>query len=454
MLPAPGPLALVLFQVAAILVTARVFGALAKRLGQPQVVAEILAGIALGPSLLGLLWPGATAALFESSSLAGLKVLSQLGLVLFMFQVGLELDQRHVRAHLRTVLAAAGASTALPAAFGVGAAVVLFSAYAGPVATPGSFVAFMALAMSVSALPVMARIVSEQGLEKTRLGTLALACAGVKDLALWCALPFLIAYAAPQGRASALATAGLGVVFLGLVWLLVRPVLARVCARVDAGRTAPFAGLGKVVGGLLFAAGVAEWIGIHALVGAFLYGAAMPREGRFRATLDAKLAPLVVSVLLPLFFAWSGLRTQVGALGTWGDLGVFLALLGLASLGAIAGGTLGGRATGLSWRESGSLGVLLNTRGLMELVVLNIGLDLGLLSPALFTVMVLVALVTTVATTPLLKLVRPRIHVEELAPSPAGGAAAWGGEEPEPGTAQLLAPELAQAPRAELSPPA
>lgn len=144
----------------------------------------------------------------------------------------------------------------------------------------------------------------------------------------------------------------------------------------------------------------------------------------------------------------------MGALGTWGDLGVFLALLGLASLGAIAGGTLGGRATGLSWRESGSLGVLLNTRGLMELVVLNIGLDLGLLSPALFTVMVLVALVTTVATTPLLKLVRPRIHVEELAPSPAGGAVAWGGEEPEPGTAQLLSPELAQAPRAELSPPA
>jgi Kef-type K+ transport system membrane component KefB len=406
MLTAPGPLALVLFQVAAILVTARVFGTLARRVGQPQVVAEILAGIALGPSLLGLVWPEAMGTLFEASSLTGLKVLSQLGLVLFMFQVGVELDRSHVRQHLRTVVTAAGASAVLPALFGVGMAVALFSEYRGPAATQGSFIAFLALAMSVSALPVMARILAEQKLTTSRVGTVALACAGVKDLALWCVLPFLVAFSSPRAGVSVLATAGFGALFLLAVVFGLRPLLAWVCSRVDQQRTTHAAGLSAVVGGLLFTAGVAEWIGIHALVGAFMFGAVMPRDGLFRATLATKLEPVVVSVLLPLFFAWSGLRTQVGVLNTWGEAGVFLALAGLASLGATGGGVFAGRLTGWSWRESGLLGVLLNTRGLMELVVLNIGLDLGLLSPALFTVMVLMALVTTIAATPLLKLIR------------------------------------------------
>lgn len=403
MLSSPGPLALVLFQVGAILVTARLFGLLARRLGQPQVVAEIVAGVALGPSLLGLLSPTAMHALFAEGSLAGVKVLSQLGLVLFMFLVGLELEREHLKTHLRAVLGAAAGSTALTALFGVGAGVLLFTQYRGPAASQATFVAFMALAMSVTALPVLARILSEQKLEKTRLGTLALACAGIKDLALWCALPFLVAFSGAGSMRSALLTAALGALFLLGVLVVPRPLLARLELAVDSGKVSENSALGAVVGGLLFSAGLAEWIGIHALVGAFLYGAVMPRRGLFRSTLKWKLEPVVVSVLLPLFFAWSGLRTQVGLLTGLGDWGVFAALVGFASFGAMAGGTLAARASGLSWRDSGSLGVLLNTRGLMELVVLNIGLDLGLLSPALFTVMVLVALATTVATTPLLR---------------------------------------------------
>jgi Kef-type K+ transport system membrane component KefB len=405
---APGPLALVLFQVAAILVTARVFGALARRVGQPQVVAEILAGIALGPSLLGLVWPQAMDALFDASSLTGLKVLSQLGLVLFMFQVGVELDRSHIKQHLRTVLSAAFASTAFPALFGALAAVGLYAHYRGELATQPAFVAFLALAMGVSALPVMARIIAEQKLGKTKVATIALACAGVKDLVLWCALPFLVAFATPKSESSTLATGGFGLAFLLLVMFGVRPLLAKVCERADQKQTSSSAALGTVVGGLLATAAVAEWIGIHALVGAFLYGAVMPRNGVFRSTLASKLEPVVVSILLPLFFAWSGLRTQVGALGTTQDALVFAALAGMASLGAMGGGAAAGLATGLSPRESTTLGVLLNTRGLMELVVLNIGLDLGLLSPALFTVMVLVALSTTVLATPLLKLLQPK----------------------------------------------
>lgn len=421
----PGPLALVLFQVAAILVTARVFGSLARRVGQPQVVAEIFAGIVLGPSLLGLVWPAAVATLFPPGALTGLTVLSQLGLVLFMFQVGVELDRSHVKEHLRTVVAAAGASTGLSALFGVGAALVLFDAYRGPAATQSSFVAFMAMAMAVSALPVMARILADQGLLYSKVGTIALACAGVKDLALWCTLPFLVAFASPRPESSALATAGLALAFLAAAVFVLRPGLAFVCRRVDQKRTTQTAGLSAVVGGLLLTAGAAEWIGIHALVGAFLYGAMMPREGVFRSTLAHKLEPLVVSVLLPLFFAWSGLRTQVGSLDTWADWSVFAALAALASVGAMAGGTLAGRATGLSWRESSGLGVLLNTRGLMELVVLNIGLDLGLLSPALFTAMVFVALATTVAATPLLRALKLK-PAEAAVPAipPSGDAAA------------------------------
>jgi Kef-type K+ transport system membrane component KefB len=428
---------LVLFQVAAILVAARVFGTVARRLEQPSVVAEILAGIALGPSLVGWIWPEAMGALFDPSSLTGLKVLSQLGLVLFMFQVGVELDRSHVKQHLRTVVVAAGASTVLPALFGVGMALVLFAQYRGTNATQGSFIAFLALAMSVSALPVMARILAEQKLTHTRVGTIALACAGLKDLGLWCALPFLVAFASPRPASSALATAGLGAAFLLVVLFAVRPLLLWVCRRVDQQRTTGAAGLSAVVGGLLLTAGVAEWIGIHALVGAFLYGAVMPREGAFRATLASKLEPVVVSVLLPLFFAWSGLRTEVGTLSTWGDAGVFVALAGLATLGATGGGVFAGRVTGLSWRESGALGVLLNTRGLMELVVLNIGLDLGLLSPELFTVMVLMALLTTIAATPLLRMLKLE---PELRPTAAVPPITVAGATPP----RLLAPEVVE----------
>jgi Kef-type K+ transport system membrane component KefB/nucleotide-binding universal stress UspA family protein len=397
-------LTLLLVQLIVIIGLSRLIGRGARWLGQPLVIAEVVAGIVLGPSLLGWLAPGVMGTLFPASSMPVLTMLSQVGLVLFMFLIGLELDPKLLKGRGHASVAISHTSIIVPFALGAGAgALWLYKSLSDPSVPFSSFVLFMGVAMSITAFPVLARILTERGLLQSKVGTVAIACAAVDDVTAWCLLAFVVSIV----RASDLAHAGLTTVFallyIGFVLLVVKPFLARLGARV-----ASREGLTQnVVAGtlvlLLVSAWVTELIGIHALFGAFLFGAVIPKEGGLAEALAEKLEDVAVVLLLPVFFAFSGLRTQIGLLDSaeaWVTCGVIILL---ACLGKFGGSAVAARLTGMRWREAGAVGVLMNTRGLMELIVLNIGLDLGVISPQLFTMMVLMALVTTFMTTPLLR---------------------------------------------------
>jgi Kef-type K+ transport system membrane component KefB len=401
-------LALLLGQIAAVILVSRVLGMVLRRVGQPLVVAEMLAGIALGPSLFGRLWPGAFAALFPSATLGTLKTLSQLGLVLFMFLVGVELDPKLLRGRRQASVVISHTSIVLPFVLGVGAAFWLHAAYAPPGVAFLPFALFLGTAMSITAFPVLARILNERGLLKSRVGSIAIACAAVDDVTAWCLLAFVVALARAHGLTDALRTIGLALAFIALMVLLVRPLLGRLERRVMEKRGSLTPGIvAAVLFMVLLSAAATELIGIHALFGAFLFGAVLPKDSGLTHALAAKLEAVAVLLLLPLFFAYSGLRTSIGLVSGAEAWLAVAAIIALATLGKFGGSTLAARFTGLRWRESSAIGVLMNTRGLMELVVLNLGVDLGVISPVLFAMLVLMALVTTFATTPILRWVYP-----------------------------------------------
>ncbi|NMO19980.1 universal stress protein [Pyxidicoccus fallax] len=406
-------LTLLLVQLIVIIGVSRLIGRGARWLGQPLVIAEVVAGIVLGPSLLGWLAPDVMNSLFPADSMPVLKMLSQVGLVLFMFLIGLELDPKLLKGRGHASVAISHTSIVVPFALGAGAAALwLYKSLSDPSVPFSSFVLFMGVAMSITAFPVLARILTERGLLQSKVGTVAITCAAVDDVTAWCLLAFVVSIV----RASSLAEAGLTTVlamaYICFVLLVVKPFLARLGARV-----ASREGLTQnVVAGtlvlLLASAFVTELIGIHALFGAFLFGAVIPKEGGLAEALAERLEDVAVVLLLPIFFAFSGLRTQLGLLDSaeaWMTCGVIILL---ACLGKFGGSAVAARLTGMSWRESGAVGVLMNTRGLMELIVLNLGLDLGVISPQLFTMMVLMALVTTFITTPVLRWIYP---MEEMA---------------------------------------
>lgn len=410
------PLTRFFAQAVAIIVVSRVLGLLLRRIGQPQVIAEVLAGIVLGPSLLGAVAPGALETLFAKQSLGALQLLSQVGLVLFMFLIGLELDPSLLRGRGKTSLWMSQAGIAVPFGLGVLLALGVESELSVPGVPFAAFASFLGVAMAVTAFPVLARILSEGNLLSTRLGATAIACAAVGDIAAWCLLAFVVSGARATGIGSALVTTVLALGYVALMWFVVRPVLSRLGARVGdrAGLTQNL--VATVILLLLFSSWATELIGIHALFGAFLLGVALPKDGNLARALADKLEDLVLVLLLPLFFAFSGLRTELGLLETTRDWLLCGAIILVACLGKFGGVTLAGRLSGLPWRESSALGILMNTRGLVELVVLNIGLDLGVIEPKLFTMLVLMALVTTFMTTPLLDRVYPqRLRVPESA---------------------------------------
>lgn len=392
-----------LLQIVVVVAASRLLGLAARRLGQPAVIAEIAAGIALGPSLLGWLWPEATQLLFPSASLPGLQLLSQLGLVLFMFLVGLELDPRLLRGRGHASVAISHTSIVLPFVLGLGLGLWLHPEYAPPQVPLLAFMLFIGVALSVTAFPVLARILSDRGLSSSPLGVTALACAAVDDVTAWCLLAFVVTVARAQGQAPALWTCALALGFTALMWGAVRPLLRRLVAPLQPGDSASPGAITGMLLLLLVCSTVTEVIGIHALFGAFLLGVIAPREGGLTRALVQKLETTAVVLLMPLFFAYSGLRTQVQSLAGGGQWLVALAILLCAVVGKFGGATLAARFTGLPWREAGALGALMNTRGLVELVVLNLGLDLGVISPAVFSMLVLMALVTTATTAPLLR---------------------------------------------------
>jgi len=402
-----NPLTRFLAQAVTVIVASRLLGLLAKRIGQPLVVAEVVAGILLGPSLMGLVWPEASAILFAEDARQLLNVVSQVGLVLFMFLVGLELDLHMLRSRGRSALIISQASIVVPFVLGLLLATYLYPRYADGKVTFTAFALFLGTAMSITALPVLARILAERRLLRTRVGAQTIACAAINDVTAWCMLAFVVAVARADGVADAVRTTVLAVAYIAAMALLVRPLLQRLAARV----ATPEALTQNVVASIIVLVFLSGWtteiIGIHALFGAFLLGAIFPKEGGLARALTERLEDVVLIVLLPLFFAYSGLSTHIGLLNKPEDWAVCAVVIIVACVGKFCGSALPARWTGLSWREASALGVLMNTRGLMELIVLNIGLELGVISPTIFTMLVLMALVTTLITTPILKRVYP-----------------------------------------------
>jgi Kef-type K+ transport system membrane component KefB len=408
-------LPLLLLQIIVILVAARLTGALVRRLGQPQVVGEMIAGIALGPSLLGAQLPQVAGVLFPAGSLGFLNTLSQIGLVVFMFLVGLELDPKVVRERGRSALLISHASIVAPFLLGATLAIVLYPTLAGTRVTFTGFALFMGAAMSVTAFPVLARILSERRLIRTTIGALAIACAAIDDVTAWCILAAVVVIV----RATGGGAAGAELPF----WITLGGSAAFVAFMLTAGRRAlrtletRYATHGRVTQDMiavlmlatLASAWITERLGVHALFGAFLVGAVAPKSEGFVHAILERFEDVMVVLLLPLFFAFTGLRTEITLIeGASGWLVCTLVIV-VAVAGKVGGSAIGARVTGMPWRDASAIGVLLNTRGLMELVILNVGLDIGVISRELFAMMVLMALATTFMTTPLVTwLVRAR----------------------------------------------
>ena len=400
-------------QVVVILATARAMGALFQRIGQPAVVAEIVAGLCLGPSLLGRIWPGGLALLFPPSSLGSLDLLAQLGLVLFMFVVGMEFDPGLLQRRARLAAAVSASSILVPFLLGMGLGYAMHDAFAPDGVALLPFSLFLGAATCVTAFPVLARILSERGLTRTELGSLTMTCAAANDAVAWCVLAFVVAIVQAGNILGALRTSVFAACYVVVMLGLVRPFTSRLLRRFQSRQGLSRVGFAMLMLLLFSSALVTHAIGIHALFGAFVFGAVLPRDEHVLHGLTLRIEDVVVVVLLPLFFAATGLRTQVGSLDTpelWGWCGLVVAV---ATSGKVLGSAIPARLGGLPLRESVTLGALMNTRGLMELIILEVGRQLGVLSPMLFTMFVLMAVSTTFLTPPLLHLLYPRARVLE-----------------------------------------
>ena len=365
----------------------------------------MIAGILLGPSLTGWLWPGFFQLVFPPASLGTLRMLSQIGVCLFMFVIGMELDVTQLKQQACTAVFVSQVSILFPYLLGVLGALWLFPSLAAPGTTFLAFALFIGISMSITAFPVLARILEERGLTKTALGSTALACAATDDVTAWTVLAFVVAIVKADGLSSAVLSIVLVLLFVALMLLWVKPRVPRWLglSALESGAPSKSVMAGVVV--FLFAcAFVTDVIGIHAIFGSFLAGVAMPSHGEFRNSLRVRLEQFSSVFLLPLFFAFTGLRTQIGLLQEPAAWLICLALIALATVGKLGGSMLAARTTGINWVDSFALGALMNTRGLVELIALNIGYDLGILSPPIFTMLVLMALVTTGMTGPLLTL--------------------------------------------------
>jgi Kef-type K+ transport system membrane component KefB len=392
----------VLLALAAVVGAGLALGRLFALLGQPPVLGEVVAGILLGPSLLGRLAPETAAFLLPPAVTPFLQVIAQLGVILYMFLVGLELNAGMLRGRARATVLTSHASIIVPFLLGTLLALCLYPLFSHSDVSFTSFALFLGVALSVTAFPVLARILTDRHMHRTRLGVAALACAALNDVTAWCLLAFVVGVA----RASvggALLSVGWTLAYIAFMVLVVRPVVNRLLAGVgEGGLTRNVAGLVFVA--LLLSALATDLIGIHALFGAFLLGAIIPHDSVLARTFTHKLEDVVGVLLLPAYFAFTGLRTEIGlasGVGQWLACGLIILV---ATVGKFGGTLAAARWTGQGWREAAALGVLMNTRGLMELIVLNVGLDLGIISPTLFAMMVLMARVTTLATTPVLQL--------------------------------------------------
>ena len=401
----PDTLLHVLLALVVVILAARVTSMVLGRMKQPPVIGEILAGILLGPSLLGRVAPAGSQLLFPPNIMPLLGVLSQIGIIIYMFLVGLKLDARQLRQRTSTSIAVSHASIVAPFLLGAMLALWLYPRFSSSDVPFTIFALFLGVSMSVTAFPVLARILTDRGIENTQLGTIALTCAAVGDVTAWCLLALLVGvvHAAPG---DALITMALTAGFIAVIVFAGRPAARWLVARHQARGQLTQAMFLVVCIALLLAALATERIGIHALFGAFALGAVVPHDSALVRAITTRLEDVVVVMLLPAFFAFTGMRTEIGLVSGGEQVLACVLIILVASLGKFGGSAIAARATGLDGRQSTALGILMNTRGLMELIVLNIGLDLGVVSPALFTMLVIMALVTTFATTPILDRLR------------------------------------------------
>jgi len=369
------------------------------KVGQPRVHGEILAGIILGPSLLGLVWPGALAYLFPPEMIGALKVLAQIGLVAFMLLVGMELDLDKLRGQGHKAVVISQTSILVPILLGSGLALWLYPRLGDGVDQLG-FTLFLGAAMSITAFPVLARVLQETGLDRTRIGALTMTCAAVDDVTAWCVLAIVVAIVASSGAGDAIVTILLSLGFVIGMLVVVKPILRRFSS----------IPLWVAICLALLSAWTTEQIGIHAIFGAFMAGAVMPRGPHMVRDVQERLEGAVITFLLPVFFVVVGLSTRIDTLDSWYLVGITLLVIATAIAGKWGGAMLAARATGEHWQDAAAIGILMNTRGLTELVILSVGLELGVISTTLFTILVLMALVTTLMATPALALISPIYH--------------------------------------------
>jgi K+:H+ antiporter len=392
----------ILLALAAVIVTGLVLSKGFAYLGQPPVIGEVVAGIVLGPSLIG---PDLSALILPPAVAPYLGVIAELGVVLYMFTIGLELHGDLIRRRAGAAVGISHASILVPFVLGSLLALGLYPRLASGEARFTTFALFMGVAMSITAFPVLARILEDRGMMRTPLGGLALSCAAIDDVTAWCLLAAVIGVARAQVGEGIVVVAGT-LLFIGFMVLVVRPVARWTVGRWKAETLTP-AALAVVFVALLLSALATEAIGIHAIFGAFLLGAVVPHDSSVARTFSNQLRPMVATLLLPAFFASTGMRTRIDLLSgadAWLVCGLIVLV---ATAGKFCGTAIAARVAGLDWRASSALGALMNTRGLMELIVLNVGLDLRVISPELFAMMVLMALATTMMTSPAMALLMP-----------------------------------------------
>ena len=391
----------VLLALAAVIVTARAMGILFQWMHQPPVIGEVIGGIVLGPSLLGRIAPEITAYILPPTVAPFLGVIAQLGVILYMFVVGLELDLKVAAKSGHATLAISHASILVPFLLG---ALLSLGLYA-PMGTQGVsftvFALFMGVSMSVTAFPVLARILTDRKMNKTKLGNIALTCAAVDDVTAWCLLAFVVSIA-HANLSDAVWTLGLTVLFVLFVLTCIAPMIRRLIPRLERSAELTRTGMAIIFVAMLLSAMATEFIGIHAIIGAFLLGAVIPHDSRVASELTHRLDDVIAVLFLPTFFAFTGMRTQIGLISGWENWLLCGIIILVACVGKFGGTLVVSRLSGLSWRDASALGILMNTRGLVELIVLNIGLDLGVISPTLFAMLVIMALVTTFMTSPIL----------------------------------------------------
>lgn len=399
------PLSLLLLQIIAIMIAVRIFSYLFKYLGQPGVIGEIVAGIVLGPSVLGHFFPETFSFLFSPDSLVPLNVISQIGLILFMFVIGMELDMGVVRKKASETLVISHASIIVPFFMGMVLAYVVYPEFGAGHASFMPFALFIAISVSITAFPVLARIVQERNLGKTPMGMLAIASAANNDVTAWCLLAAVIAVARAGNVSSALVTILLTACYIAFMFCVVKPFMRKVGESYNRQETVSKTLVGFIFLVMIVSSYITEILGIHALFGAFLAGVVMPANLSFRRVMTEKIEDVALVLFLPLFFVFTGLRTEIGLLNTSHLWMVCLCFIGVSILGKMIGATFSARIVGESWKDSLSIGVLMNTRGLMELIVLNIGYEMGIIPSSLFVIFVIMALFTTFMANPSLILI-------------------------------------------------